>query len=238
MTTYNQPLIDTSLRAMSTEVRNLLAGGKASDDFNISLRQIDRAIKDIYSDLIHQEDRQKQSIGEPLDTQRVVNFCIPLVDNDDFNCVCTQYSGKLKKAQLPKLVQWKGEPYIKFLGNSKRTMEFTPTTGIGQMDAYLLMVDKPAYFVVGNTAYVALPKKYVLICDIGLQGIPVDPMVTSSDKICFDIWSQEWNISDHMRNIVKKQALELFGNPLTTNKQNNDVRNNAQDGNQFTTIQS
>lgn len=228
---------DKSLRAMSYEIKGLLSGGISSDDSPISLRLIDRVIKDTYSKLIHDEDRAKTAIGEKLDSQRNVFFCICLEENTDFNCVCTSQKGRFMKATLPKFIQILGEPYITFFGNTDMDIEFGRRAGISDLNSTYKLIRKPSYFVIGNIAYVALPAGFELIDWVGVSGIPVDPMVTSSKDICFDIWSQEWNISEHMRDTVKKEVISFFGNLITNTIPNADERNNSEGGNTFTTIQ-
>jgi hypothetical protein len=230
------PSSDTSLRGMSYEVKNILLGGISSDDSLYSLRLIDRVIKDIYTDLVHQEDKQKERDGEAYDANRIMPFCVQLTENNDFRCVCTTKKGKFMKAKLPKLVQSGGKPYISYLGSTDLSLEFYMTSGISDLNSTYGMIKRPGYFIAGDNAYIALPIDFIGICEVSIMGIPSDPLATTTG-LCFDIWSQEWNISQHLRNRTKQLALDFLGNPLNVGRQNRDVRNNSQDGNQFLTIQ-
>lgn len=228
---------DTSLRGMAYEIRNILSGGITSDDTTISLRQIERSIKDIFASTMKEEDDIKERKGEKLDAQRVLPFpCIDLVENTDFFCKCTGAGGKFKKAVIPKMIQNRGLPYIPYFGTTDMLTPFDPRRDLADLNSKYGYLNVPSYFVAGNTAYVALPEDFVLVCQITLLGIPVDPLATSGP--CFDVWSQDWNIPGHMRSIVKQRTIEFLGNPLATTTQTRDVRNNAQSGNQFATIES
>lgn len=227
---------DTSLRGMSYEIRNILSGGLASDDSNYPLRLIDRVIRDEYMKASKDYDDLKESKGERLDTQREVTYsCLDMVENDDFKCKCTGKGGAFKKVTLPKFIQIKGTPFIRYFGNTDMDFDFTPQPSIFEMNAYYGMINRPSYFAVGNTAYVALPPDFALMCQVSVIGIPSDPFQTSGP--CFDIWSKEWNVTDYLRQIVKQRVLEFLGNPLSISSQTRDRKNNASPGNEFVTIQ-
>lgn len=227
---------DKSLRGMAIEIKNILSGGISSDDNTMSVRLIERSIKDKYAEVMKEEDELKERKGEKLDAQRVIPFpCIDLIENNDFYCKCTGAGGKFKKAVLPKFIQNKGMPYISYLGTTDMLSEFDIRKDIGDLNAKFGYINKPSYFVAGNTAYVAIPEGWELVCQVTVLGIPVDPLATSGP--CFDVWSQEWNIADHVRSVVKERTIQFLGNPLSVTTQSRDIRNNAQAGNQFATIQ-
>lgn len=236
MAIFKYPAVSkNSLRALAFEIKSQISGGIVSDDSVYSIRLIESEIKHQAGLAQKEEDLANEILGILPNAQRVVTYpCIPLKDTKDFHCKCTNSGGKFKKAVLPaKLLQWRGQSYIKYLGNTDMDMPFTPMANIGDMNATEGMTKKPTYFLSGNAIYVSLPKDKSLMCEITVLGVPDSS--TDSNGLCFDVWSQEWTIPEYMKAIVKARVLQALVPTMVSSNQNRDLRNNSQDGNQYVT---
>jgi len=236
MAVFKYPKVsNTSLRALAYEIKNQISGGITTDDSVYSIRLIESEIKHQAGLAQKEEDLANEILGILPNAQRVVTYpCIPLTDTNDFYCKCTQSGGKFKKAVLPvKLLQWRGQSYINYLGNTDMDMSFTPMINISEINATDGMIKKPTYFLSGNAIYVRLPKDMALMCEITVLAIP--DSTTDSNGLCFDVWSQEWTIPEYMKAIVKARVLQALVPTMVATNQGRDIRNNAQDGNQFAT---
>lgn len=224
-----------SLRALAYEIRNEMSGGIAVDDSRFSIRHIENEIKHIHAQVQKEIDELNEREGVLPDHARKKIFpCIPLVDTNDFYCKCTKTGGRFKKAILPKLYKWKNQSFIEYLGNTDMDFNFTPADGIFELNALPILAKRPAYTIIDDAAYVSLPEKDSLMCELTMIGIPEDPNATSGR--CFDVWSENWNVDRHIKSIVKERAMMRLGNNLLKTSPNMDIRNNAQDGNQVTTL--
>jgi hypothetical protein len=226
-----------SLRALAYEVKNQISGGIASDDSVFSIRLIESEIKHHLGLAQKEEDVANAILGIEPNVQRVQVFpCIPLKDNADFYCKCTKTGGKFKKAVIPKMMQWRGQSYIKYIGNTDMDVPFTPMTDMQEINATDGMTIKPSYFLSGNNVYVRLPSQYSLMCEITVMGIPDD--ATEANGLCFDVWNAAWNVPEYMKAIVKARVMQSLVPTLVNTNQNRDLRNNSQDSNQFVTTQT
>ena len=221
-----------SLRALATEIRLELSGGIASDDSRFPIRLIESQIRHMYGLVQKEEDVANELLNIHPDTSRVVPYtCRRIVDADDLNCSCTEYGGKLKKVALPSLLQWRGSPYISFIGNTNMSMSFIEFRDIFTLEAMYKEANKPSYFIMGKNAYIYLPDGFDQICEVTIAGIPADP--TDTEGKCFNVWSDDWGIPEYMKAIVKRRVIETQAEILMNTSQGADVRNNAQHGNQF-----
>lgn len=231
------PVIKGSLRAMAYEIKNQMSGGITSDDNVYSIRLIESEIKHQLGLAQWEEDKLNQALGIEPNAQRIQVFpCIPLIDNKDFYCKCTKTGGKFKKAVLPAMMQWRGQSYIKYVGNTDMDLPFTPMSNIQEINATDGMVSKPTYFLSGNNVYVSLPTNFKGMCEITVMGIPESP--TETNGLCFDVWNTEWNVPEYLKAIVKSRVMERFVPSLVNTNQMRDLRSNSQDANQFVTTQT
>jgi len=226
-----------SLRALATEVQLELNGGKVTDDTNYSLRHIESEILHVHGIVQKELDERDEAMGIlPSDARLRIFKCKKLVETDDFYCKCTDpdKKGVFKKVVLPKLYEYKNQSFIKYFGNTHMSVNFTPVSNISQMNILPTLTKRPAFFMIENTAYVSIPLKFALICEVTVIGIPENPNET--DGKCFDPWSQAWNVDRYVKGIVKDRVLKRLGNNMLTTSQNVDNRNNAQDGNIVTSL--
>ncbi|MCE7039230.1 hypothetical protein [Dyadobacter sp. CY312] len=226
-----------SLRALAYEIKNEMSGGITTDDNVYPIRLIESEIKHQYGLAQWEEDKLNMALGIEPNAQRVQIFpCIPLKDNTDFYCKCTKTGGKFKKATLPKMMEWRGQSYIKYVGNTDMDLPFTTTNNIQEINATDSVLTKPSYFLSGNNLYVRLPTDYKAMCEITVMGIPESP--TNSNGLCFDVWNAEWNVAEYMKSIIKAKVKQQFTPLLLNTTQMRDLRGNSQDGNQFVTTQT
>ena len=236
MAGYNYPpVIKGSLRAMAYEIRNGISGGIASDDSKYSLRLIENEIKHQLGLAQKEEDVANEILGISPSTQRVQVFsCLPMKETKDFSCKCTSKGGKFKKVTLPKMLQYRGQSYITFMGNTDTDLSFVPANNIQYLNSNVGFIKKPMYFLAGNAAYVSLPPDFSVMCEATVMGIPDDPSETNG--LCFDVWQKDWNVPEYMKAIVKARVMQIFAPALVNSGQNRDIRNNASEGNEFVTI--
>lgn len=226
-----------SIRGMAYAIRNELSGGIAVDDNRFSIRQIEMEIRHTAALLQKQEDLANELLGIVPSESRAAPFaCIPLKDSSEFTCKCTKSGGRFKSATIPKMYEYRGHAFIMYVGNTDLDMEFIPVTSILEINAYGDHVNKPTYFMLGNKIYVALPKKYALMCELTVIGIPEDPTATAGK--CFDVWNIAWNAPGHIKALTKERVMQSFGSTILQTSQGRDIRNNAQAGNQFVTAQT
>lgn len=225
-----------SLRGWAMKIRAKLSGGQVSDDNAYPLRLIENEIKNSYALAQKQEDEIKEAQGVLPSDQRLVPFpCIPLKDSSDFTCKCSGSGGSFKVAALPKFIQWQSKSFISYLGNTDMDLPFFQFGSIQQMNAQLDFLDRPGYFLSGSNAYIGLPKKYKMICEITVLGIPEDP--TDADgPLCYDVWAEDWQVSNYMRAIVEGMVIQNLAQSLVATFPSRDQRNNSSPGNEFTTI--
>lgn len=184
-----------------------------------------------------QEDLDNEARGIAPNQTRVIPFpCLPLQDNKDFECKCTQKGGRFKKAVLPKLYEWRGQSFIQYVGNTDMDISFVPARSIQDLNATQGSIPRPMYFISGNNIYVSLPPKFANMCEVTVMAIPDNP--TETNGMCFDVWTSSWNVSEYMKAIVKQRVLQIYAPTLVQTNQNRDMRNNANDGNQFVTTQT
>lgn len=227
---------DGSLRAFAIKIIAKLSGLRTTDDNPFPVRLVEKEIRDHLYLATKQEDEILEARGEKPNDQRLAPFpCLKMVESTDFFCKCTRSGGRFLKVALPKFIHWQGSSYITYLGNTELSLPFVPTKGITAINAQIDYLNKPAYFLAGQNAYIALPAGYEEMCEVTVVGIPEDPLATTGP--CFDIWSTEWNIPGYMRAIVEQRVMEAL-NPALSTMQSSDYRNNSQAGNQFPTITS
>ena len=225
------PISDTSMRAMSTEIRReLCAGGAVSDDTRLSLRHIEAEIKRETKVVIRLDDDANWVRGILPDNKRHRPLgCIPLRDTTDFDCNCIKQGGSFKKAVLPELYSFRGTRYISYLGSTDLSTPFTKFSDIFGMNAKSSYLDVPSYFLVDNAAYVYLPTQYSLLCDITVIGIPEDPAHT--DGNCFDVFNAKWPVEERLKSLIKERVMQRYGRNVLGTANQQDIRNNGQDGN-------
>lgn len=226
-----------SLRAMAYAIRNELSGGDATDDSSLSIRLIEYKIKLAVNLIQKQEDKANELLGiPPSDTRRQIIACIPLEETNDFYCSCTKRGGKFKKAIVPTWYEWRGQPYINYVGDTEMSREFVPMTSINALNAYAADIPYPSYFMAGNALYVSLPAKYILMCTLSIIGIPEDS--TATNGLCFDPWSASWAVPSYIKALAQERVLQSFAQVLLPTSQQPDERNNANRGNAFVTSQT
>jgi len=226
-----------SLRGMAYAIRNEMSGGIAVDDNRFSIRQIETEIRHTAALIQKQEDIANEILGITPSQSRITPFaCIVLKDSKDFVCKCTKSGGRFKSATIPAMYEWRSQPFITYVGNSDLNMEFVPMTSIQEINATSDQINKPVYFILGSKIYVSLPKKYALMCEVTVIGIPEDPTATNGK--CFDVWNIGWNAPGHIKQLTKERVMQSLGGNLLQTAQGRDVRNNGNAGNQFVTTKT
>lgn len=226
-----------SLRSIAQGLKLEMSGGLATDDNVFPVRLIEARLKERMSYLQHLEDRENERLGIMPNINRTVIYkCLPLIDSDDFYCKCTRTGGKLKKVELPKFLEWRGVSFISYFGNTDMDLSFTPALSIAHMNSLELVINRPKYFLAGQNAYVSLPADYALMCEVTVTGIPEDATATSGP--CFDPWSTDWKVPEHLKAIAIDQVRSTFVPTIVQTEQVMDVRNNANTDNDFITTQT
>lgn len=223
---------ENSLRAFATEIQMELSGGEVSDDSAYSLPHIELAIIHEWGRLVKIEDDQNERRGVSPSSSRLKTFpCLKLEDADDMYCKYSNDSTRLKKVKLPKMIEFKKEPYITFVGRMDSGVKFMRSSNINSMRANAKILQMPQYFVQGDGIYVLLPRKYHLMCDVTVIGIPESPIDTNTE-LCHDIYMEEWNCPEYMKAEIKRQVHAVFGNMILTTAPNLDTKNNSAHGNE------
>lgn len=232
MATMRFPQVSNkSLRAMAIKIRNEMSGGRATDDSRFSIRHIEAEIRHQYGIVQKDLDRENELLDRYPDQNRVqIYACLPLVETTDFYCNCTKSGASFKKVKLPTFYEWKGQPFIQYLGTTDVMTPFIALDSMSAISSYGDSLTKPSFFVANGNAYIYLPKKYALICEVTVMGIPQDPTETTGR--CFDVWNEKWNVSDYVKGLVEDRIRRSFVNLMLTTASNADIVNNAQHGNQ------
>jgi|GEM_PF-4161515 len=226
-----------SIRGMAYAIRNEISGGIAVDDNRFSIRQIEMEIRHTAALLQKQEDLANEALGIlPSEARATPYPCIPMIDSKQFKCKCTKSGGRFKEASIPKMYDWRGHSLIYYVGNTDLDMEFVPLTSIFEINALGEDLNKPTYFILGQKIFVSLPKKYALMCEITVIGVPEDPTATSGK--CFDVWNIAWNAPGHIKALTKERVMQTMGSTFLQTGQSRDIRNNGQAGNQVVTTQT
>lgn len=237
MASFNFPVTNPdSLRAMAYSVRNQLSGGSAVDDSPYSIRLLEHKIKHMVNLVQKMEDEKNELLGiAPNETRTQIFPCIQLADTTDFNCKCTnpKVGGSFKKAKIPTMYEWRGQPYLSYVGNTDMDVEFVPMQSINALNAYASEMIYPSYFLANGSIYVSLPKKFKTMCAVTVMGIPED--LTATNGLCFDPWSSGWKIPSHIKAMAEERVLQSFGQLLLPTTPNKDSRNNGTSGNVFVT---
>lgn len=218
-------------------IRNLIHGGSDSTESNIPVKQIEAEIISRYNLLQHNEDRRAERELFPINPDRKVTYkCVTLQDTDDFSCNCSGQNWALKKAIIPEMMEYRGAPYIEFVGlmDNGSVVKFNKAKSVKHIE---LLSDKskvPSYYLQSKNLYVFLPYEYSMICEIFVIGIPKSKFDTTGP--CFDVWSNSLNIPEWMIPIIKDQIVQSFVATVLQTKGNMDIVQNAQDGNNITDI--
>ena len=230
------PVAEGSMRQLATEIRkDLYGGGPVTDDARLSLRQIEVLIKRIYDSVITQLDKRDFAGGRLPEQSRLFLYkCLPIEDTDDITCGCTQFGWGLKKVKLPQLYLWRSRPYITYLGSTDLQTEWIKAGSLTELRSIWKYVNKPAYMLMANEAYLILPPQYALICDASLWGIPRDPTYTE-DNLCFDVWARDWAVPPHIKELIKDQIISKWGQTVLSTKPLEDKANDSADNNQTST---
>lgn len=224
-----------SQRALAIEIRNEMSGGIAVDDSKYSIRHIESEIRHVHGQVQYEIDKQNEREGILPDSARERIFpCLKLEDTKDFYCKCTDSDGKFKKVVLPVLYKWRNQSFISYFGNTEMSTNFVPTDNVFQMNALPILTKRPAFFMINNIAYVSLPKKFALACEVTVIAIPANPNETNGK--CFDPWNTNWNIDEYIKATIKNRVKYNFSQLLLQTAQNPDFRNNANDGNIVPTL--
>lgn len=231
------PVVEGSMRQLATEIRkDLQGGGQVSDDSRLSLRQIEVLIRRVYDEVVTALDRRDFKEGKQPDPRRITKLgCYPLVDATSFSCGCTQFSWSAKEITLPRLYAWRGVPYISYLGFADMITPFVRVDSVGLLNSHASLSAKPAFTIVSDKAYMVIPDRYALICDVVLFGIPEDPTKTESN-LCFDVWAQDWAVSPAIKEQIRNIIIERWGKLVIETQGLQDVRNNGSDGNYRSSI--
>lgn len=223
---------ENSLRAFAVEIQKELSGGEVSDDSPYSLEHIELAIIHEWGRLVKLEDDLNERRGIPPSSSRIKTFpCLKLEDADDMYCRYTDDSSRLRKVEIPKMIEYKREPYITFVGRLDSDVKFIRASSINGMRATSKVLPNPQYFIQGNSVYVFLPRKYNLMCDITVMGIPENPLNTN-DESCTDIFMEEWDCPEAMKAEIKRQVHAVFGNTIIATAPNLDRKNNTSPSNE------
>lgn len=221
-----------SLRAFAIEIRNEMSGGQPTDDSRFSIRHIESEIKHLQGQVQKEIDLANELIGIMPDAQRIQIYpCIELEETNDFYCKCTKSGGRFLKVKLPSFYEWRGAPYMTYLGTVDMETPFVPMAGLSALNAFGEAIKKPSYFVTNRAAYVALPPRFALVCEVTVMGIPEDPTETTGR--CFDVWNEKWPIQEYIKAAIKDRLRRSFANIMLTTSQSPDIINNAQHGNQI-----
>lgn len=224
------PVEPGSMRQLAVEIRkDLYGGGPVADDARLSIRQIEMLIKRIYDSVITQMDKADFKGGRLPDPSRLMPFkCYSMRDTDEISCGCSKFSWGLKKVKLPKLYLWRGKPYITYFGSSDLQTNWVRVNSLVELNSIWKLVGIPAYLIMGNIAYVILPPQYALLCDVTFWGIPQDPTYTEG-SLCFDVWSQDWAVPGHIKEIIKDTIIGKWGQTVLSTKGEADMANNSAD---------
>ena len=221
-----------SLIGRAYEILNRPRGGVTSDDEDISVRQIMRAIQTEYGAVLHDDLTERLVAGLALDPQMGVRYdCLELEDAK-VGCGCGSQQCGIKQVKMPTMAQYAGKALIFSFGTDHipftRVHNLSEAKTIATTKAYA--PGRPAYWIEGEYLKVLLPAEYSEICQVYLIGTPENPSETEVNA-CFDIWSEEYPITEYLWSRVKSKIMGGEINDMIKGEQFKDTTNNAASGN-------
>ena len=227
------PVIPTSQIGRAYEIINEIRGGITTDDDDISVRQIMRAIDTEYASVLQEDLDRRQREGLEINRQLYQTYSCLELEDDNKNCGCGASICGIKKVAIPKFIQYGGKPAIGFFGTDQG-LQFSYAVNISDARTkaapQVYGSTRPSYYIEGDYAYVVLPPKIKSLCSVTISGIPEVPSSTTGEN-CFDIWSSEYPIAGYLWSEVKRRVMGKDGNALITSSQVRDNLNNANSGN-------
>lgn len=221
-----------SLLGRAYEIINRPRGGETTDDEDISLRQIMRAIETEYAATLKEDMDERLANGLGINSQLGIPYdCLKLEDAKE-SCDCGTIKCGLKKVKIPTFAQYGGRPAIFFFGTEEVTFQYASNLQEARTIATSkpFRPAKPAYYIAGSYAMVVLPSEYSEICIVSITGIPQNP--SDTDAECFDIWSEEYPMLEYLWSKTKARVMGGEIQDMIQGERFKDVTNNAMSGNQ------
>ena len=221
-----------SLLGRAYEIINRPRGGETSDDEDISLRQIMRAIETEYAAVLKEDMDERLTNGLGINSQLGIPYdCLKLEDAKE-NCDCGTIKCGLKKVRIPTFAQYGGRPAIFFFGTEEVAFQYASNLQEARTIATAkpFKPAKPAYYISGSYAIVVLPSEYSEICVVSMTGIPQNPSDTEAE--CFDIWSDEYPMLEYLWSKTKQRVMGGEIQDMIQGERFKDVTNNAMSSNQ------
>lgn len=205
--------VPRSLIGRAYEIINQMSGGAPSDDSDISVRSIMRAIESAYSKVLHEDLRRRLFEGRAINSQMSIPYdCIPL---EPAQSKCKPSRGcEVKKVSIPNFAEYNGAPAIFFFGTDgiSFTRASSETEAAQVIKPRRFAEVRPAYVVQNKQALVFLPPQYNEICSVSFSGIPEYPYMKDPD--CFDIWSEEYPILEYLWEDTKAMVMQMDAEPI------------------------
>ena len=221
-----------SLIGRAYEILNRPRGGVTSDDEDISVRQIMRAIQTEYPAVLHDDLIDRLVNGIALDPQIGITYECQQLEDDVTDCGCGTQRCGIKRLKVPTFAEYGGRAVIFFFGVD--AMAFTRVSNL--QEAKVVATTKayssgrPAYWIEGEYIKVLLPAEYSEICQVYFVAIPDNPSHTPEDG-CFDIWSEEFPILEYLWSRVKTKIMGGEIRDMVQSEGLKDTTNNAASGN-------
>ena len=193
-----------SLIGRAYEILNLQHGGAVSKDNQTSVRQVMRAIESAYAEVLNQDMTNRINSGLQINSQMGFEYdCVHLKDKKG---KCEISGCSIKTVDIPIMAEYSGVPAIFGVGSDgiqfKRVSSAKEARSATQSKKF--SPGRPAYIVRSRSLDIYLSPSYNEICEIS-WCIPERPSTESDD--CFDIWSEEYPILEHLWEKTKRVVL-------------------------------
>lgn len=194
-----------SLIGRAHEILNLQYGGALSKDNQTSVRQIMRAIESAYAEVLNQDMINRINSGIQINSQMGFEYnCVSLKEKSS---KCGVSGCSVKTVDIPVMAEYAGSPAIFGVGSDGVQFKkvYSAQEAKAATSTKRFSSGRPAYIVRSRSMDIYLGAMYNEICEISWWGIPEKPSTESSD--CFDIWSEEYPILEHLWEKTKRVVL-------------------------------
>jgi len=212
-----------SLIGRAYEILNLQHGGAVSKDSQTSVRQIMRAIESAYAEVVNQDMKERVNTGLQINPQIGFEYnCVPLKEKES---KCGISGCSIKTIDIPVMAEYAGMPAVFGVGTDG--IQFKKVNSAQEAksvtSAKKFSPGRPAYVVKSKSLDVYLSPSYNEVCQISWWGIPEKPSSESSD--CFDIWSEEYPMLEHLWERTKRIVLGVDSESILRTEQFRDKVN-------------
>lgn len=207
-----------SFRGLAYEVLNMLTSSAANDDNKLTLPLIEADLRKQYAILLKEEDKARERTGNDPESYRLQTIRRN-VDGVGLN----------RKTDVPGMLTYNGKTYISYAGLIDAEVSFVPCDYRWQLPGIAQVNNKPSFCVEGQTLYLRLTERTVLVDEIDITGIPSMPF-PDLDRSDEWFWKKPWNVPEDIKGKIKLQTMRVFMGTHIQLAPRTDTKNNGLPG--------